>query len=198
MAKVILDVEINGGKAISTIDELNKAIKEQNELLKKARLGSEEYNKAGQSLDKLKNAHKQITVELKKEEQARQKMQRTAEKESAKRRQLIRDSQLEGKTNDELRRKLNAMINLRDKYTARGSATYNKLTASVVFPVPTVPVIYNERLLAYNSFTLFKFLKKLFWNFCGIINFKLSTYRAYITFASSISLSLSQSGEHTT
>ena len=40
--KVIIDIEIDGNKALNTLNDINAEIKTQTELLNKAKIGSEE------------------------------------------------------------------------------------------------------------------------------------------------------------
>ena len=115
MAKIILDLAIDGNKAISTMNELSAEIKKQNELMKKAKIGSDEYNKTAKNVHELKTAQKGLTTELTRAEKARKKETDAMAKERAKQQELIASSRMEVKSTDDMMKKKNALIKLRNR-----------------------------------------------------------------------------------
>ena len=65
--KVIIEIDIDAKKAVHSVDNLNKAIKEQNAILKKSDAGSDVYKQAEKNVAKLTTS-KNILVKATKEE----------------------------------------------------------------------------------------------------------------------------------
>jgi len=65
--KVIIEIDIDAKKAVHSVDNLNKAIKEQNAILKKSDAGSDAYKQAEKNVAKLTTS-KNILVKATKEE----------------------------------------------------------------------------------------------------------------------------------
>lgn len=78
--KVIIDIEIDGTKSIDTMNKLNAEIKLQKQLLNEAKIGSEEYTNAGESLNKLQKVHRELTDEINKEEKAQKQLAKEMER----------------------------------------------------------------------------------------------------------------------
>lgn len=133
--KIILELDIKVEAARKHVDELNKSIEKSNEvtkqLLKEKGKENAEYQKSAKSLQDMKQQQKDATKVLREQERERLKAIKTVERQRAKWQDIIKASQMEARTNDELRQKLNALIAIRDKTTVKGSAAYNKLTGSI-------------------------------------------------------------------